>query len=466
MAIIEIPYPFRTYTEGKQKVEVAGSSVLQALQELIQRFPRIAPHLFDTYGRLRQFILIYLNDEDIRYLQGLETPVKDDGVLRIIPSLAGGTDEYPNLPLSKGGRMEVITYDVFGYMAVHKHERLILHSEPISGLRAVIALHNTARGPALGGVRLWNYCSSEAAIRDALRLSEAMSDKAAVAEVPYGGGKAIILADGKEKDPSIRRARFRAFGHLVESLGGSYITTEDVGTTPADIAQINCMTGYVVGAPAEEGGSGDPSRMTAFGVLQGIKALAEEVLGITSLVGVPVAIQGLGAVGLNLAKDLIAEGAIVIGADIRTEVVKEAKRQLNIDVVAPDAIYDVPATIFVPCALGAVLNDQTIPRLTCKIVAGSANNQLEDERHAEILHRRGIVYGVDYVLNAGGLINVVQELNGYDEQKARERTALIYDTVKRMLTISRSQGISTQYAARRMAFEALQIARESHQVKK
>lgn len=350
---------------------------------------------------------------------------------------------------------------IFDYMTQHTHERLCLEPDPVSGLHAVIALHNTARGPAIGGVRLWKYDSEEAAILDALRLSEAMTYKAAVADVPFGGGKAVLLANGHEQDPGIRAARFRTFGLFVESLGGRYIASVDVGTTPTDLAQIKRMTRHVVGYPAELGGSGDPSPMTAFGVLQGMRALAEEVLGVTSLRGVRVAIQGLGNVGMNLTKLLVAEGAVVIGTDIRPEVVRQARITLNIEVAPPEAIYEVPAAIFSPCALGGVINDRTIACLSCKIIAGCANNQLEDERHAELLQQRGIVYGVDYVLNAGGLINVVQEIEGYDEQKARQKTARIYDRVKRMLAISQAQKISTECAARQMAAEALQSPQEA-----
>jgi leucine dehydrogenase len=350
-------------------------------------------------------------------------------------------------------------HDIFDYMAQHKHERLCLTSDSISGLQAVIALHNTIRGPALGGARLWQYDSEEAAIRDALRLSEAMTYKAAVAGLPLGGGKAVILADGKEQEPGLRAARFRAFGRFVESLGGRYITAPDVGTTSADMATIKGVTGHVAGYPVEMGGSGDPAPMTAFGVLQGMRALAEEVLGIRSLLNVRVAIQGLGSVGMNLAKLLVAEGAVVIGTDIRPEVVRQARMDLPMEAVAPEAIYEVPAAIFAPCALGGVLNDRTIGLLPCQIVAGAANNQLEDDRHAEMLQQRGIVYGVDYVLNAGGVINVAQELEGYDYQKARQKVAHIYETVKRMLAISQAEQVSTLAAARQMAAEALQRPR-------
>jgi len=347
-------------------------------------------------------------------------------------------------------------YSIFDFMIQHKHERVCLATDSVSGLRAVIALHNTVRGPAIGGVRMWRYDTEEAAIQDALRLSEAMTFKAAVADIPFGGGKSVILADGKEHEPGIRSARLRAFGRFVESLDGCYIAGPDVGTSPADMAQIKGVTGNVVCCPVELGGSGDSAPMTAFGVLQGMHALAEEVLGVNNLVGVRVAIQGLGNVGMNLARLLIAEGAVVIGADIRPEAVRQARMQLPIEVVVPEAIYNVPATIFAPCALGGVLNDRTIERLPCKIIAGAANNQLEDDRHAELLRQCGIVYGVDYVLNAGGLINAAQEIEGYDQQKARQKVALIYDTVKRMLSISQAEQISTLAAALQMAFAVLQ----------
>ncbi len=337
-------------------------------------------------------------------------------------------------------------FDLMQYMANHQHEQLAVCFDNATGLRAIIALHNTTLGPGLGGTRIWPYKTSEAAIRDVLRLSEAMTYKAAVAGLPLGGGKAVILADGKEKNPTLRAARFRTFGCFVESLKGRYIAAEDVGTNPTDIAQIKLTTSHAVGIPIEEGGSGDPSPMTAFGVMEGIKALTEEVLGTDNLMGIRVAIQGLGKVGMSLAEYLVKAGAIVIGTDIFPEVVKKVKTKLNIEVVQPEAIYDVRCDIFAPCALGGVINDRTISRLSCKIVAGCANNQLEDERHGGALQERGIIYAVDYVINAGGLINVAQELNGYDEVKARKKAAGIYHTVKRMLTIASREGITTQCA--------------------
>jgi leucine dehydrogenase len=348
--------------------------------------------------------------------------------------------------------------DPVAFSVEHKHEQVVSYFDPETGLRAFIALHNTSRGPGMGGTRLWHYDSPQAALLDVLRLSEGMTFKAAVAGLPLGGGKTVVLADGNEQDAAVRAARFRVLGRYIDGLAGRYITAEDVGTTPQDMAQVRRSTRFVMGVPAEEGGSGDPSPMTAFGILSGIKALAEDVLERDTLAGVRVAIQGLGKVGMSLAELLMSEGAVVIGSDVRPQVAEEARNRLKIEVVEPEAIYDVPCAIFAPCAMGGVINDQTIPRLTCKVIAGCANNQLEDERHGQILHDRSIIYAVDYVINSGGLINVASELDGYDEAKARAKTSQIYHTIKRMLAISRAEGISTQRAAHRMALETLEQA--------
>jgi leucine dehydrogenase len=341
------------------------------------------------------------------------------------------------------------------YSVEHKHEQVVSYFDDETGLRAFIALHSTRRGPAVGGARLWQYESAQDALLDVLRLSEGMTYKAALADLPLGGGKTVILADGKEQDAAIRAARFQALGRYIEALGGRYITAEDVGTTMADMTQVRRATRYVMGLPIEEGGGGDPSPMTAFGVLCGMKALAEDVLERETLAGVRVAIQGLGKVGMSLAELLVRLGAVVIGSDVRTQVAEEARNRLKVEVVEPNAIYAVPCDIFAPCAMGAVINDETIPRLACRIVAGSANNQLEEERHAEVLHARHIVYAVDYVINSGGLINVASELDGYDEEKARSKTARIYQTIKRMLEVARAEGISTQQATQRLALDIL-----------
>lgn len=350
-------------------------------------------------------------------------------------------------------------FDFMEYTEARGHEQVVYHHDKASGLRAIIAVHDTRLGPGLGGTRLWRYDRPQDALLDVLRLSEGMTYKAAVAGLPLGGGKAVILADGQERDPQIRAQRFRAYGRLVDSLGGRYITAEDVGTQTADMVEIHRATRHVVGLPEEQGGSGDPSPMTAFGVLQGMRAAVKDTLGRDHLHGVHVAVQGLGKVGYALARYLIQDGARVTATDIRDEVLQQAKRELGVEIVPQDAIYDVACDVFAPCALGAVINDDTIGRLRCRIVAGSANNQLEDlKRHSEALQQMGIVYAVDYVVNAGGIINVYCEVDGYDAARARQRTAGIYDTVMRMLALARQEGITTQAASERMAQEALQKA--------
>ncbi|HEX6817419.1 MAG TPA: amino acid dehydrogenase [Ktedonobacterales bacterium] len=339
----------------------------------------------------------------------------------------------------------------------HGHERLVVFSDAATGLRGAIALHNTTLGPAIGGTRLRAYASPAEGILDVLRLSEAMTFKAAVAGLPHGGGKAVIFADGMEEDAAIREARLRAYGRIIDELGGRYITAEDVNTTMADMQIIRRVTPHVAGLPLGAGGGGDPSPVTSVGVLAGMRALAEDVLGTQSLSGVSVALQGLGKVGLPLAELLVEQGAQVTASDVRPEVSAHAQERLGIDLVAPEAIYDVPAAIFAPCAFGGAINDETLPRLRCQIIAGSANNQLQDERHGEALHERGIVYGVDYVINAGGLINVAAEVapGGYDEGRARKQAEGIYDTIKRLLVLSREQGISTERAAHQLALSAI-----------
>jgi leucine dehydrogenase len=335
------------------------------------------------------------------------------------------------------------------------HEHLVIRVDRETGVVVIIALHNTKRGPGLGGTRLWEYPSRKDAVIDALRLSQAMTFKAAVAGLPLGGGKAVIMADRKESDPVLRAARFRAFGRFVDELAGTYITTEDVGTQPEDMAQVRLSTSHVVGTPLDEGGSGDPSPMTAYGLMDGTQALVEDVLGGDSIKGMRFAVQGLGKVGMSFVEKLVAAGAIVVATDIVPKVIQDASQRLGIKIVEPDAIYDVPCEVFAPCALGSVINDQTIGRLRCKVVAGCANNQLAEERHGEALHQMGIMYAVDYVINAGGLINCAQELEGYDFEKARAKTTGIYETVRRMVAISRAENISTQRAASKMAQDAL-----------
>ena len=347
--------------------------------------------------------------------------------------------------------------DVFTEMHEMGHERVLLCSNPEIGLKAVIAIHNTVLGPGLGGTRMWPYESFDAAIVDALRLSRGMTYKAAAAGINLGGAKAVIVGDPK-KDKS--EALFRAFGRFVDTLGGHYITAEDVGTTTSDMEWIANETPWVTGVPPELGGGGDPSPVTALGVLQGIKASAQTLWGSPSLEGKHVAFQGLGSVGGFLAGYLKDEGAKISGCDIDPDAVAEA-RDLGVEIVEPNAIYDVACDIFAPCALGAILNDDTLPRLKAKAVAGGANNQLKDpEKHGREIEKRGILYAPDFVINAGGLINVFQEFIGYDQDRALRRAHGIFDNVLRVYAIARREGVPTAVAADRMAEERIAAVRK------
>lgn len=342
--------------------------------------------------------------------------------------------------------------DLFQQMVEMGHERVLFCSNPDVGLEAIIAVHSTVLGPGLGGVRMWPYSSTEEAFVDVLRLSRGMTYKAAAAGLHLGGGKAVIIGDSK-KDKS--EALFRAFGRYVESLGGLYITAEDVGTDMEDMEVIHHETPWVTGVSPVLGGGGDPSPVTASGVLQGMKAAAQHKWGDDSLKGKSVAIQGLGSVGSYLAKYLKDEGAKTFGADIDPEVTAQAESELGVEIVPTSEILEVECDILAPCALGAILNDKTIPRLRCQIVAGGANNQLADERHGQDLHDRGILYAPDFVGNAGGLINVYNELVGYNREVALRMARGIYANMLRVFEISRSQSIPTHRAADRLAEERI-----------
>ncbi len=342
---------------------------------------------------------------------------------------------------------------VFEQMRAYGHEQVVFCSEPAVGLRAIIAIHDTTLGPALGGVRMWNYRTEEEALQDVLRLSRAMTYKAALAGLRLGGGKAVILGDPRtEKSEGL----LRAFGRFVESLGGRYITAEDVGTTVEDMEWIRQETRYVTGVA---GKSGDPSPVTAYGVYCGMKACVRIVYGEDSLAGRTVAVQGAGNVARHLVAHLVREGATVYAADIFPEKVQRLQAEFGnaITAVDPEAIYDVECDIFSPNALGGVLNERTIPRLRCRIVAGGANNQLQDE-HADALrlHERGILYAPDYVINAGGLINVAAELEGeYDQGRVLQRVEGIYTTLLRVFQLARKRNQPPTEAAAELAHSIL-----------
>jgi leucine dehydrogenase len=341
--------------------------------------------------------------------------------------------------------------DFFQQMVEMGHERVLFCSNPEVGLQAIIAVHSTVLGPGLGGCRMWPYGSTEEALTDVLRLSRGMTYKAAAAGLNLGGGKAVIIGDAK-KDKT--EELFRAFGRYVESLNGFYITAEDVGTGTEDMEVVHHETRWVTGLPPELGGGGDPSPVTAFGTLQGIKAAVQH-LGDDSLKGRSVAVQGLGSVGYNLARFLRDEGAKVFGTDIDPETTARAREELGVEIVPIDEILEVECDVVAPCALGAVINDDSIPKLRCRVVAGAANNQLKEDRHGQELHDRGILYAPDYVINAGGLINVYNELVGYNREVAMRMARGIFANMARLFEISRAQSIPTYLAADRLAEERI-----------
>ncbi len=336
------------------------------------------------------------------------------------------------------------------------HEQVVFCRDDSSGLRAIIAIHDTTLGPALGGCRMWAYDSEEDALRDVLRLSRGMTYKASAAGLNLGGGKAVIIGDSKtDKSEEL----FRVFGRFVEALNGRYITAEDVGTSVHDMEYIFMETKYVTGVAPAHGGSGDPSPVTAFGVYKGMQATARAAFDTESFAGKRIAVQGLGNVGQNLVAHLVEEGAHVIVTDIapdRCAEVQERFGKQHIEVVGVDEIYDVDCDIFSPNALGAVINDETIERLKCKVVCGGANNQLAQDRHGGELRERGILYAPDYVVNAGGLINVYVEMEGYVRERALRMAEGIYANTERVIKISRELGIPTYEAADRFAEERIE----------
>ncbi len=341
---------------------------------------------------------------------------------------------------------------IFEYMEKYDYEQLVICQDNNSGLKAVICVHDTTLGPALGGTRMWNYRSEEDALVDALRLARGMTYKNAAAGLNLGGGKAVIIGDSHtQKSEEL----FRAFGRYVQSLNGRYITAEDVGTSVQDMDWVHMETKFVTGVSSSFGSSGDPSPMTALGVFQGMKAAAKEVYGSDSLEGKTVAIQGLGHVGYYLAKHLTDEGAKLIVTDINPEAVKRVVREFVAKSMAPEDIMGAKCDIYAPCALGAVINDETIPKLKCQIVAGSANNVLKEERHGDRLHELGILYAPDYVINAGGVINVADELDGYHYERALKKVEGVYENVARVLRIAKRDNIPTYKAADRMAEERI-----------
>jgi len=326
-----------------------------------------------------------------------------------------------------------------------KHEKVLVGREPESGYHGIIAIHSTVRGPAVGGTRVWNYANEEDALRDVLRLSRGMTYKNALAELPLGGGKAVIIADNKTLN---RDAIFMAHGRFVEALGGNFVTAEDVGTSPSDMEIVRRETTHVAGLLS---GTGDPSPYTARGVFRAMQAAAKFAWNREELAGVTVALQGCGNVGYNLAKHLHAAGAKLIVCDVDPQKTARLGEEFNATVVATEEIVTVEADIFAPCALGGVLNDQTIPKLPAQIVAGAANNQLLEDRHGEMLKDRGIVYVPDYAANSGGVYSGCIELLGWKPEHVSQKVDEIYNTVLNILELARAEDISTSRAADHIA---------------
>ncbi len=347
---------------------------------------------------------------------------------------------------------------IFKYLERYDYEQLVFCQDKNSGLKAIIAIHDTTLGPALGGTRMWTYANEEEAIVDALRLARGMSYKAACAGLNLGGGKTVIIGDPrKDKNEEL----FRAFGRYIQGLNGRYITAEDVGTTVADMDLIHMETEFVTGVSPAFGSSGNPSPVTAYGVYRGMKAAAHEAFGSDNLQGKTVAVQGVGNVAYNLCRYLHEEGAKLIVSDINADNVNRAVQEFGAKAVGIHEIYGVDCDIFSPCALGAIINDDTVPQLKAKVIAGAANNQLKEERHGDLITEMGIAYAPDYVINAGGLINVADELLGYNRERALKKVETIYDNIRKVFDIAKRDGIPTYKAADRMAEERIASIQKS-----
>jgi leucine dehydrogenase len=338
---------------------------------------------------------------------------------------------------------------VFSLMQEMEHEQVVFCHDPNSKLKAIIAIHNTTLGPALGGTRMWSYASDDDAVVDALRLSRGMTYKAAISGLNLGGGKAVIIGD-----PSLKsEALWRRYGKFVNSLNGKYITAEDVNTSATDMEYIHLETKHVTGIPEYMGGSGDPSPFTAYGVFVGMKACAHKHWGNDSLSGKKVLVQGVGHVGQYLVGHLVEAGAKVYITDINEARIKETSSKFAVEYVAPDKMLDLDLDVYAPCALGATVNGDSIPKLKCPIIAGAANNQLAVEKeHGRQLIDRGILYAPDFLINAGGLINVAAEAGGsYNREKVTKDVEKIYGRILDIFGLSEAEGITTQEAAMKIA---------------
>ncbi len=344
--------------------------------------------------------------------------------------------------------------DLFEFADDLQFGNIHIKNDPKTGLQAIVAIHNLKLGPAIGGCRFIEYPDSNAAIRDALRLARGMTYKAAISDLPHGGGKAVIIRPPQFAEED-RDSLFESYGQFVDSLAGRYITCEDSGTSVNDMNTVRQNTEHVLGFNPDDGSSGDPSPYTAFGVRRGIEAAAKFRWQRDDLQGLHVAIQGLGSVGYFLAKELHELGVRLTVTDIDPSAVNRCVQEFDAHFVEPDAISDVTCDIFAPCALGGAINDDTLPRLRCEVVAGAANNQLYEARHGALLKERGILYAPDYAINAGGLINVAQEFRGYDADAARRTTSAIFETMLQIFKRADQEGVPTHLVADRIVEERI-----------
>ncbi len=338
---------------------------------------------------------------------------------------------------------------VFGQVSFDNHEQIVFCHDKDTGLKAIIGIHNTVLGPALGGTRMWNYTSEWEALNDVLRLSRGMTYKSAITGLNLGGGKAVIMGDSKiDKTPEM----ITKFGEYVNSLSGRYITAEDVGTTTADMDRIREVTPHVTGISVEKGGSGNPSPVTAYGVFMGLKAAAKYQFGTDNLQGKKVLVQGIGHVGETLVEHLTKAGAIVTITDINEARLQEVGAKFGAKIYTGNDLYSADVDIYSPCALGATINDDTINKIKAKVIAGAANNQLANEQvHGKILMEKGILYAPDFLINAGGIINVYAEIVGYDTAEALRRTENIYNTTLEIFDFAKKNNMTTYQAALNMA---------------
>ncbi len=334
---------------------------------------------------------------------------------------------------------------VFGQLSFNDHEQIVFCNDKDTGLRAIIGIHNTVLGPALGGTRMWDYATEWDALNDVLRLSRGMTYKSAITGLNLGGGKAVIFGDAKTKKTPELMIRF---GQFVHSLAGKYITAEDVGMATSDMDLVRTVTPYVTGISEEKGGAGNPSPITAYGVFMGMKAAAKYTFGSDMLEDKKIYVQGIGNVGEALVEHLSNEGAEVVITDINRDRLEEIRDKYNVTIYEGNNIYSEQMDIYAPCALGATINDDTIGQLTAKVIAGAANNQLADEnKHGFMLREKGITYAPDFLINAGGIINVYAELENYGKQEIIRKTENIYNTTLEILGKADAQNITAHQAA-------------------